>query len=54
MADQQFDFFSDAPVTDAAIVQLPPEPSAWLTVGGPIALVAFFLLICLLLRWFIP
>lgn len=54
MAEQKFDFFSDAPVTDAAIVQVPPEPSAWLTTGGPIALVCFFLLICLLLRCFVP
>lgn len=54
MASETFDFFSDAPVADAAIVQLPPEPSAWLTIGGPIALVGLFLLICLLLRWFIP
>ena len=54
MAEVKFDFFSDAPVTDAAVVQLAPEPSAWLTVGGPIGLIALFILICLLLRWFIP
>ena len=54
MAEEKFDFFSDAPVTDAAVVQLAPEPSAWLTVGGPIGLIALFILICLLLRWFIP
>lgn len=54
MADQKFDFFSNAPVVDAAIVQVPPEPSAWLTVGGPVALVGFFLLICVLLWWFVP
>lgn len=54
MAEEKFDFFSDAPVTDAAVVQLAPEPSAWQTVGGPIGLIALFILICLLLRWFIP
>lgn len=54
MAEEKFDFFSDAPVTDDAVVQLAPEPSAWLTVGGPIGLIALFVLICLLLRWFIP
>ncbi|MES3039730.1 MAG: hypothetical protein V4730_01065 [Pseudomonadota bacterium] len=51
---EKFDFFSDAPVVDAAVVQLAPEPSAWLTLGGPIGLVLFFALICYLLRWFIP
>ena len=40
MAAEKFDFFSNAPVTDAAVVQLPPEPSAWLTIGGPVGLVA--------------
>lgn len=54
MADAEFDFFSDAPISDASIIQLPPEPSAWLSVGGPIALVFMFLAICFLLRWFIP
>lgn len=54
MADPAFNFFSDSPVVDAAIVQLPPEPSAWLSIGGPIALVLFFFTICFLLRFFIP
>lgn len=54
MAKDNFDFFSNAPVTDAAVVVLPPEPSHWLTIGGPIALIAFFFLVCLLLRLFIP
>ncbi|MEO6699523.1 MAG: hypothetical protein ABIR53_07300 [Paraperlucidibaca sp.] len=54
MADPAFDFFSNAPIHDAAIVQLPPEPSAWLSIGGPIALILFFFAICFLLRWFIP
>lgn len=54
MAKDNFDFFSNAPVTDAAVVLLPPEPSAWLTVGGPVALIAFFFVVCLLLRAFIP
>lgn len=53
-AKDQFNFFSNAPVTDAAVVQLPPEKSRWLTLGGPIALFGFFFFICLLLRWFIP
>lgn len=54
MADPAFNFFSDAPVESAAIVQLAAEPAPWLSIGGPIALVAFFFAICFLLRWFIP
>lgn len=53
-AQPDFDFFSNAPVTDPGVVELAPELSAWLTIGGPIALVLFFLAICLALRWFIP
>jgi len=37
-----FDFFSDKPVTGAQIVELPPPKPEWQTIGGPIALIAFF------------
>src|SRR5690349_12602332 len=40
-----FDFFSDKPVEGRDVVELPPEKSRWLTVGGPIALVALFFLL---------
>lgn len=40
-AEPQVDFFSDKPVPEAAVVQLPPEKPAWMTIGGPIALVIF-------------
>ncbi len=36
-----FDFFSDKPVTGDDVVVVPPEKSKWVTVGGPIGLVLF-------------
>lgn len=54
MAEDGFDFFSDEPVASALILSTPEPLSAWITVGGPLALIAFFFLICWLLRWFIP
>lgn len=51
---QEINFFSDQPVPEDAIVQLATEPSAWLTVGGPIALTLFFFFVCFMLRYFIP
>lgn len=36
-----FDFFSDKPVVSDDVVVVPEEKSAWITVGGPIALVLF-------------
>ena len=49
-----FDFFSDKPVESKDVVELPPEKSRWLTVGGPIALVAFFFLLDLTIWWLVP
>ena len=49
-----FDFFSDKPVSGAEVVELPPEKSAWITVGGPIALVLFFFLLDLTIWWLVP
>ena len=48
-----FDFFSNKPVT-AGVVELPPEKSAWITVGGPIALVAFFFFQMAFYWWMVP
>jgi hypothetical protein len=36
-----FDFFSDKPVTGDDVVVVPEEKSKWITVGGPIGLVLF-------------
>lgn len=37
-----FDFFSDTPVESEQVIELPPEKGRWLTVGGPVALLALF------------
>src|SRR5882672_9262714 len=49
-----FDFFSDKPVQSDQVVALPPEKSKWITVGGPIALIAFFFLLDLTIWWLVP
>jgi len=49
-----FDFFSDQPVAASEIVQLPPEKPAWQTVGGPIALAAFFFALNLAIWRLVP
>lgn len=51
---QNFDFFSDKPVQSTQVVELPPPKSKWATIGGPLALIAFFFLINLVVWWLIP
>lgn len=53
-ATDNFDFFSDQPVQSEAVVQLPQEKPGWLTIGGPLALLAGFFLILAAVWWFIP
>ncbi|MCP5161490.1 MAG: hypothetical protein H7A00_07460 [Hahellaceae bacterium] len=53
-ADANFDFFSDQPIEEAALVHVEPPKPAWMTIGGPIALLSFFFLFCGLIRWLIP
>ena len=53
-AQDEFDFFSEAPVESAEVVELPPEKSAWITVGGPLALLAVFGLILFINWWSVP
>jgi hypothetical protein len=53
-SQDDFDFFSDEPVKSAEVVQLPPEKSKWVTIGGPIALIALFLLLDLAIWWLVP
>lgn len=50
----EFDFFSDAPIAAEALVELPPAKSAWITVGGPLALIGFFFLQMLFYWWMVP
>jgi hypothetical protein len=52
-AQDKFDFFSDQPVTQG-VVELPPEKSAWLTVGGPLALIGFFFFQMAFYWWMVP
>ena len=42
-AEPALDFFGDKPITEAALVHVPPPKPRWMTVGGPIALFLFFL-----------
>lgn len=51
---ENFDFFSDAPVESAEVVELPPEKSHWLTIGGPVALFALFFGMLLQIWWLVP
>lgn len=53
-ADDGFDFFSDAPVDAEAVIELPPEPSAWLSIGGPLALIGFFFFLLGVFWWLVP
>ena len=53
-AQDDFDFFSDAPVQSAEVVELPPEKSRWLSLGGPLALFAFFFLVLAIVWWLVP
>lgn len=49
-----FDFFSDAPVESAEVVELPPETSPWISIGGPLALFAFFFAVLAINWWTVP
>ena len=51
---ENFDFFSDAPIESTEVVELPPEKSRWLTVGGPIALFALFFGMLVQIWWLVP
>lgn len=51
---EEFDFFSDQPIAADQLVELPPEPGAWVSVGGPIALLAFFFVQMFFYYWMVP
>ncbi|MES2885417.1 MAG: hypothetical protein V4709_11460 [Pseudomonadota bacterium] len=53
-ATDNFDFFSEAPVQSAEVVELPPEKSKWITIGAPLALIAFFFLVIAFNWWTVP
>ncbi|MGH8441369.1 MAG: hypothetical protein ACRETF_00510 [Nevskiaceae bacterium] len=50
----EFDFFSDQPIVSGELVELPPPKSAWITVGGPLALLAFFFVQMFFYWWMVP
>jgi hypothetical protein len=49
-----FDFFSDKPVASAEVVVLPPPKPVWQTVGGPVALIALFFALNLVIWRLVP
>ncbi|MGQ0586845.1 MAG: hypothetical protein ACT4PK_06550 [Gammaproteobacteria bacterium] len=51
---EEFDFFSDQPIAADQLVELPPPKSAWVTVGGPLALFAFFFVQMFFYWWMVP
>ncbi|HUS25388.1 MAG TPA: hypothetical protein VM369_10610 [Candidatus Binatia bacterium] len=53
-ADPDFDFFSDQPLAPKDLVELPPEKSRWLTVGGPAGLFVLFFVVMGVFWWMVP
>ena len=53
-AEDGFDFFSEAPVQSAEVVELPPEKPLWISIGGPLALFGFFWLVLVAIWWLVP
>ncbi len=53
-AQEQFDFFSDQPIDAGQLVEIAPPKSAWVTVGGPLALLAFFFVQMFFYWWMVP
>lgn len=51
---EDFDFFSDKPVIGAQVVELPLPKPAWITTGGPIALILFFFALNLIIWRLVP
>ena len=53
-AAEEFDFFSEQPIASAELVEVPPEQGPWITIGGPVALMAFFFLQMFFYWWMVP
>jgi hypothetical protein len=51
---EAFDFFSDQPIASDQLVELPAPKGAWVTVGGPLALFAFFFVQMFFFWWMVP
>lgn len=52
--DADFDFFSDQAIPEETLILVPPPKSAWITIGAPLALMAFFFAACFIVRWLFP
>lgn len=53
-AEEGFDFFSEQPLAEESLIIVPEEKPAWMTIGGPVALLVFFFGACFLVKWLIP
>ena len=51
---EEFDFFGDQPIAADQLVEVPAPKSAWVTVGGPLALMAFFFVQMFFYWWMVP
>lgn len=51
---EDFDFFSDEPIAEEELVEVPAEPSPWVAIGAPIALFAFFVALLWLFHAMVP
>lgn len=49
-----FDFFSDEPIAEEELVEVPPAPSPWVSIGAPIGLFAFFVGLVWLFHALVP
>lgn len=52
--EPEFDFFSDEPIAAAALVETPAPAGPLMTIGGPVALMAFFFLQMFFYWWMVP
>jgi len=51
---EDFDFFSDEPIAEEELVEVPAEPSQWVAIGAPIGLFAFFLALVWVFHVMVP
>ncbi|HUR40884.1 MAG TPA: hypothetical protein VM240_06905, partial [Verrucomicrobiae bacterium] len=51
---ESFDFFSDQPIAQEQLVEVPQGPGPWMSIGGPIALIGFFFVQMFFYWWMVP
>lgn len=52
--EADFDFFSDEPIAEEELIVVPPPPPLWKSVGAPLALVGFFVVMAWVIYRCIP